>query len=310
MLRPSALIFLVAAAAAAQTPRPQPAPRAPTFRVGIEVVHLTVSVTDNLDRYVTQLGAEQFAVFEDGVRQDLTLFTHQDLPISLVLLVDTSASMEKKLAAAQAAAVRFVRTLKPEDRAQVVQFNDRLKVLQDFTSDQPKLEAAVAQLRAVGPTSLHNALYVSLKELDRQKQEAELRRRAVVLLSDGEDTSSLVSDEQVIGLAREAEIGVYAVRLRRKRVPDRDRMSFSKATYLLETLARDTGGRVYFPDALSELEAVYDRIAEELRTQYNLGYVSSNDRRDGKWRRIVVRVPSREDLQIRHRLGYHAVKPS
>jgi Ca-activated chloride channel family protein len=301
------LAVLAAAAVALAQTQPRPTPTPPLiFETGIEIVNLTVSITDPRDRYVTNLIEEEFQVFEDGIRQDLSLFTHENLPISMVLLVDTSASMDEKLPTAQAAAVRFAGTLREEDRAQVVQFNDRITVLQDFTPDQQALESAISNLRASGPTALHNALYVSLKELSKRKQARELRRRAVVLLSDGEDTASLVTDEQVIELARKAEINIYAISLRPNRAPDRDRLSFSQAAHLLTALTRETGGQVHFPNSLSELDSVYDRIAEELRTQYNLGYVSANRRRDGKWRRIVVRVPARDDLQIRHKLGYYA----
>jgi Ca-activated chloride channel family protein len=291
----------------AQTPAPPVAtPRPPTFEVGIEVINLTVSVTDPFNHYVTGLGDRDFAVFEDGVRQELALFTHENLPISLSLMVDTSASMDEKLPQAQAAAQRFVKTLRPQDRAQVLQFNDRATVLQDFTGEQDSLNEAIRRTAAAGPTALHNALYVALKDQGKEKKGGELRRRAIVLLSDGEDTASLVSDEQVIELARKTEISIYAISLRPNRPQDRDRLSFSQATHLLTVLTRDTGGQVFFPNSLSELDGVYDRIAEELRTQYNLGYVSSNKRRDGKWRRIVVRVPVREDVLVRHKLGYYA----
>ena len=128
-----------------------------------------------------------------------------------------------------------------------------------------------------------------------------------MLLSDGEDTASLVSDDQVLDLARKTEINIYAISLRPRRMQDRNAVKFSQAAHLLTALTQDTGGQVHFPNSLSELDAVYDRIAEELRTQYSIGYVSNNGRRDGKWRRIVVRVPVREDLQIRHKLGYFAV---
>ncbi|HET7747590.1 MAG TPA: VWA domain-containing protein [Vicinamibacteria bacterium] len=285
-------------------PRPRPTPRPPVFEVGIEVIQLNVSVTDPAGRYVTGLARKDFTIFEDGVKQDLTIFNHEDLPISLVLMVDTSSSMDQKLPTARAAAKRFVRTLRPTDVAQVVQFNDRSTVLSDFTSDLPSLEAAVDKTEASGPTSLHNALYIALKELGRQKKSGELRRRAIVLLSDGEDTASLVSDEQVMDLARRTEINVYAISLRQRR--SSATVEFSKAAHLLTSLARDTGGQVHFPNSLSELDGVYDRIAEELRTQYSLGYVSSNKRQDGKWRRIVVRVAGREDLSVRHKLGYYA----
>jgi Ca-activated chloride channel family protein len=274
--------------------------------VGIEVINLTISVTDAFNHYVTGLGEKEFAVFEDGVRQELSLFTHENLPISMVVMLDTSASMDDNMPQAQAAALRFVKTLRPQDVAQIVQFNDRATVLQDFTPDQSALETAVKKTQAQGPTALHNALYVALKDLDKQKKAGELRRRAVVLLSDGEDTASLVSDEQVTELARKTEICIYAISLRSNRSQDRERLSFSQAAHLLTVLTRDTGGQVFFPASISELDSVYDRIAEELRTQYSLGYVSSNKRRDGKWRRIVVRIPSRDDVQIRHKIGYYA----
>jgi Ca-activated chloride channel family protein len=301
---------LVLAAATAGAQAPQQAPRTPTFEVEIEMVNLTVSVTDARNRYVTALEESDFAVFEDGIRQELQVFTQENLPISLVLLIDTSASMDQKLSVAQAAAIRFVGTLRPQDAAQGVQFNNRITVLQDFTNDHAALEAAVGNLSASGPTALHNALYVSLKELAKQKRAGELRRRAIVLLSDGEDTASLVDDEQVVELARQSEINIYAISLRPDYVRDRDRLAFSQAAHLLTTLARESGGQVHFPSSLSELDTVYDRIAEELRTQFSLGYVSSNKRRDGRWRRIVVRVPEREELQIRHKLGYYAPSPT
>jgi len=279
----------------------------PTFGVGIEVINLNVSVTDGRNRYVTDLTQDDFSIFEDGVKQKVTLFTHENLPISLVLMLDTSASMDEKIQTAQQAAISFVHTLKETDRAQIVQFNDRATVLQDFTSEKSLLEAAILRTETSGPTALHNALYIALKDLEKQKAAAgELRRRAIVMLTDGEDTSSLVSDEQVLELARKSEINIYAISLRPSRVQARERLSFSQAAHLLTALSRETGGRVYFPNSISELDAVYDRIAEELRTQYSIGYVSANSRRDGKWRRIVVRTPERDDLQIRHKLGYYA----
>jgi Ca-activated chloride channel family protein len=277
----------------------------PTFGTGIEIINLNLSVTDPADNYVTDLEEPDFAVYEDGIRQELSLFTHENLPISMVIMIDTSASMEEKIAVAQQAAIRFTKTLRPVDLAQVVQFNDRATTLEPFTNDHEALERAILETSTSGPTALHNALYIALKDLTRGRNPAQLRRRAIVLLSDGEDTASLVSDDQVLELAKKSEINIYAISLRPNRPQDRTRQAFSQAEYLLTALARETGGRVYFPAALSELDAVYDRIAEELRTLYSVGYVSSNLRRDGKWRRIVVRVPDR-DVTVRHKLGYYA----
>jgi Ca-activated chloride channel family protein len=292
--------------ASAQSPRPTP--RTPVFQAEIEVINLNVSITDPRGQYVTGLKKEDFAVFEDGVRQELSIFASEDLPISMVIMLDTSASMDEKLAAARAAGKRFVRTLRPQDDAQVMQFNDRALVLQDFTADHGALEGAFDRTEASGPTALHNALYVALKDLAQQKAGGQLRRRAIVLLSDGEDTASLVSDEQVLELARKTEINIYAISLRPRNVPERNRLKFSQAAHLLSALTQDTGGQAHFPNSISELDAVYDRIADELRTQYSLGYVSSNKRTDGKWRRIVVRVPARADLSVRHKLGYFGGK--
>jgi Ca-activated chloride channel family protein len=292
--------------ARAQAP-PRPTPRPPVFGAGIEVININVSVTDARGRYITDLGKTDFSVFEDGVRQELSIFNHEDIPISLVVMLDTSASMDEKLPTARAAAIRFVGTLRPQDNAQIMQFNDRTTILQDFAADHSLLEGAISRTEAAGPTALHNALYVALKELERQKTVGELRRRAIVLLSDGEDTASLVSDDQVLDLARKTEINIYAISLRPRRMSDRSQVKFSQAAHLLTALTTDTGGQVHFPNSLSELDAVYDRIAEELRTQYSLGYVSNNPRRDGKWRRIVVRIATREDLQVRHKLGYFAL---
>ena len=302
-----AAAVLLTSVARAQVPSPTPRP--PRFEAGIEVINLTLSITDGRSRYITDLRQKDFLVYEDGIRQDLTLFTHEQLPISLVLMIDTSASMDQKLTVAQEAAVRFTKTLRPEDLARVVQFDKRSTTLQDFTADPAALEVAIRKTRSGGETALYNALYVALKDLQKQKKANELRRLAIVLLSDGEDSGmSLITDDEVLELARKTEIGIYSIGLRGKVTQDLASLKFSQATHLLTALARDTGAQVFFPNSLSELDAVYDRIAEELRSQYNLGYVAQNRKRDGKWRRIVVRTPTRDDLQIRHRVGYYAPK--
>lgn len=283
-----------------------PPQRPPTFRVGIDVIRLSLTVTDGHNRLVTGLSEPDFAVFEDGVRQDLSFFTRDPVPLSVSLLVDCSASMEESLPVAQEAGARFVKTLRPEDLGQVVQFNERNTILQDFTASQPALEAAIRRTSASGTTALYTTLYLALKELRGHGTPQAPRRRAIVLLSDGEDTASLVDDDQVLELARKADVGVYAICLRTGRREDRERLALNQATHFLTALTRDTGGEAYSPSQLSELDTVYDRVAEELRSQYTVGYVSRNDRRDGKWRRIVVRSPTHDDLTVRHKLGYYA----
>jgi Ca-activated chloride channel family protein len=274
----------------------------------VEAIQLSVSVMDGRNRYVGGLSERDFAVFEDGARQELAYFTGDPLPLSVALLVDCSASMDKKLGVAQEAGSRFIRALGPDDLAQVVQFNDRITPLQGFTADQRALEAAIRSTRASGPTVLYTALYVTLKELRSHGSPQEPRRRAIVLLSDGEDTASSASDDQVLELARQTEIAVYSISLRPESAWERQRIAAGQAAHFLTVLGRETGGQAFFPDSLSDVDAIYGRIAEELRAQYTLGYVSSNTRRDGKWRRIVVRPATREELQLRHKTGYYGPK--
>jgi Ca-activated chloride channel homolog len=308
-------IFVVSAALSARIPAAQAqsrggAPPPLSFGTEIEVVNLSVSVTDAQSQYVTGLNESVFSVFEDGVRQKLTLFSHEDVPISLALMIDGSASMSYKLKEARSAASQFVKTLRPKDLAEVVQFNDRIKILEDFTAEQPKLLEAIARTEASGPTALHNALYVTLKDLDRQgrqKAPGDSRRRAIIILSDGEDTASIVDDKQVIELAKKTEIAIYTILLR-ARAYEADRPAFSQASYLLSTLSQESGGQFFLPNSLSELDTIYSRIAQELRTLYSVGYVSSNPRRDGKWRRIVLRIAGHEDYGIRHKIGYYGQK--
>ncbi len=289
-------------------PRPTPGPagaQGPSFRAGVEVVSLNVTVTDPQGRYVKDLGREDFSVFEDGARQDLTFFSRSNLPIALSLLLDTSASMEDKLRTAQEAAVGFARRLRTQDVAQVVDFDSRVDVLQNFTTDANAIEQAIRRTSAGGSTSLNNAVYIALKELRKiQARNAdEVRRQAIVLLSDGEDTSSLVSFDEVLELAKRSETSIYTIGLRAKE-PLQAR-GFREAEYVLRQLAQETGGRAFFPDRIEDLADVYGQISDELSSQYTLGYTSRNQRRDGSWRRVIVQV-SRAGVTPRTKKGYYA----
>jgi Ca-activated chloride channel family protein len=273
----------------------------PTFATDVSVVNLTVSLTDARHAsFVEDIGSQELSVFEDGVRQQIALFSHGKAPLSLAILIDGSASMGSRLATAQQAAMRLVRILGPEDEAKVVQFDRTSRVLQGFTSDVKALDTAIHAVRAEGDTALYNAIYVALGEL-KADHRGETRRRAIVVLTDGEDTSSIVSDEQVLERARRAEVNIYTIGLRPNALPSDSTLP----TFFLTTIAKDTGGRSYFPTSLADLDGVYGRIAEELRTLYVVGYVSTNPRSDGKWRRIAVQT-GRDNLLVHHRTGYFA----
>ena len=185
--------------------------------------------------------------------------------------------------------------------AQVVEFGSHANILQKFTNDHTNLERAIRMTQAGGTTKLHNAMYISLRSLERQRMEA--RRQAIILLSDGRDTSSLVTFEQVLDLTKDTDVVIYSISL--QNTARRRGRRFSEAEHVLKNLAEETGGQWFFPSELAELDSVYDRIAEELKSQYNVGYISNNPRQDGAWRRIVVQT-ARPDLRVRTKLGYYA----
>jgi Ca-activated chloride channel homolog len=289
-------------------PQPQGGSRQqPSFRVGVELVSLNVTVTDGTTRYVTDLDTPDFNVFEDGVKQDVTFFNKTNLPIALALLLDTSASMETKLQTAQDAAIGFTRRLRPQDLAEVIDFDSRVTVLQNFTASPSELEAAIRKTSAGGSTSLYNAVYIALKDLKKvvAKNVEEIRRQAIVLLSDGEDTSSLLPFEEVLDLAKRSETAIYSIGLRANEGPSTGTKGFKEAEFVLRQLAQETGGRAFFPNQASDLNGIYGQISDELSSQYTLGYTSRNPRRDGSWRRIVVRV-NRPSLIARTKQGYFA----
>jgi len=288
---------------AAQAPQPPQTP----FRAGIDLVSLNVTVTDGTARYVTDLATDDFSVFEDGVKQDVTFFNHTNLPIALALLLDTSASMESKLPTAQEAAIGFAKKLRQQDLAEVVDFDSRVVVLQSFTSDLRELEQAIRKTSAGGSTSLYNAVYIALKDLKKvvAKRSDDIRRQAIIVLSDGEDTSSLLPFEEVLDLAKRSETAIYSIGLRAGESASTSTKGFREAEFVLRQFSQETGGRSFFPNQLSDLTNVYGQIADELSSQYTVGYISRNAKRDGSWRRVIVRV-NKPNLTARTKQGYFA----
>jgi Ca-activated chloride channel homolog len=288
--------------AAAQQDRTQP--QSPAFRAGIDIVSLNVTVTDGVNHYVTDLEESDFQIFEDGVNQEISFFSRRQQPIALSMLLDSSASMEDKLPTLQTAAGNFVRRLRPNDIAQVIDFDSRVDVRQTFTGNQTDLLTAIDRTAAGGSTSLHNAVYIALKELRKVRAvtEQDIRRQALVVFSDGEDTSSLVSFDEVLDLAKRSETSIYAIALRG---PDVQTKGFREAEFVMKTLALETGGRSFFPAKIEDLNGVYSQIADELASQYTIGYTSKNPRRDGAWRRIDARV-TRQNATARTKRGYYA----
>jgi Ca-activated chloride channel homolog len=301
-LMAGAFMMALVAVSAQQTPPAGGQTPAP-FRASVELVSLNVTVTDTTGRYVADLDQGDFSVFEDGAKQDITFFTKRIQPVALSMLLDSSASMDDKLPMLQRAAVNFVARMKPTDVAQVIDFDSRVEIRQTFTSSQPELTTAINRTSSGGSTSLHNAIYIALKELKkiRVQSEEDVRRQAIVVFSDGEDTSSLVSFEEVLDLAKRSETAVYTIALRG---PENQRKGFREAEFVMRQLADETGGRAFFPERIEDLDGVYGQIADELASQYTVGYTSKNPRRDGAWRRLVVQV-TRPNVVPRTKRGYY-----
>jgi Ca-activated chloride channel homolog len=224
--------------------------------------------------------------------------------MALALLIDSSASMEEALPVAQEAAAGFVRQLAPADVATVIDFDSRVQVLAPFTNDKAALDAAVHNTVAGGSTSMYNAVYIALRELGKIRLDDEqegLRRRAIVLLSDGEDTSSLVTFDEVLDVALRADSVIYTIGLGIDATAAR---RAADPSFVLTRLAQQTGGRAFFPGLAKDLTGVYADIRNELSSQYLIAYVSSNER-TGRWRNVNVRV-NRPGLSVRTRQGYFA----
>jgi Ca-activated chloride channel family protein len=284
-----------------------------TFRTATDLVALTVTVTDANQQHLGGLDASDFIVTEDGIEQPVSFVSVSELPLDLTLLVDASASMRDKLDTARTAVRGLTRALRPGDRASVVEFHDGLVQRQPLTPDRGAVEAALDRMTAGGGTALYTALYIALSGVEKPSSaDAPLRRQCIVVLSDGEDTSSLLGYEDVLDRARRRGVTIYTVALRSpievalaRNRPD-DAKALAEADYAMRALAKETGGQAFFPTNVEALAGIYAAISTELGQQYAIGYTSRNTLRDGAWRRVIVRAPSYPRARLRTRAGYFA----
>jgi Ca-activated chloride channel homolog len=275
------------------------------FKSTVEMVPLTVTVTDARGHYVRNLVEADFAVLEQGVRQSLALFANEPVPIDLALTIDASASMTPQLPIVRRAAGALVDSLRDGDRATVVTIQNAVGVPLPLTSDRSRISTAIRDLSASGETALYDGVYVVLSELIRARS-TEIRRRVLVLLSDGLDTSSRLSADDMLALARRAGIGVYVIAMptSSSNLPrNRQDASAWQGEYVMRTLARESGGRSFFPKRVEELPGIYADIAQELANQYELGYLPSRSGTLGGFRRVTVHV---KNAMTRTRSGYYA----
>jgi len=253
-------------------------------------VVLWVSATDKEGAFVTDLSREDFRVFEDDREQKLIDFYVETRAITMAILIDASGSMRDTIKEVHRAAGSFVDTLREIDRALVIDFDDNVFLIQDLTDDHAALREAITSTEPMGATSLYDAIHASYRKIGQIEG-----RKAIILLSDGEDTSSLFGYKRVLEEAKSNNTMIYAIGVGS---PDKG---------VLNEFAQVTGGKAFFVDKAEELSEVYQRIADELRNQYYLTYSTSNETWDGHW--IKIRVENlRQGIKVRSRSGYFAVR--
>ncbi len=267
------------------------------FRVEVEAVNVLVTVHDeDTGSFVTDLGVEDFEIREEGVLQEITNFTRQtNLPLTIALCVDTSASVKLKLDFEKGAAMDFLHSvMRPTDKALLLEFDTGVTLLHDFTYNPNDLKREIESLRAGGGTSLYDAIFL----VSEQKMLEEPGRKTVVVLSDGADLTSQHTFEDVLRVVYRSEVTIYAISTTRFGA-DIDH----EGDNALRQLTQSTGGRVFFPYSTNQLKSTFQQINQELRSQYNLAYIPLNKVNDGEFRKISVRV-TRGGIRVRHRKGY------
>ena len=315
----AAMLAAVAAAVALAAAQLSQAPeQGETLRVAVDVVSIYCTVTGPGKRLVTNLEKGDFDIFEDGKKQELRYFTREvDRPITMALLVDTSISQAAVLPDEQRTAALFLKqSLRPSDLALLITFDDNVDLLQDFTSESGRLERALGRARINKPlmggpfprpgplgTRLYDAIYLATNE----KLATEVGRKALLILSDGYDAGSTMTLAQAVEAVHRSDTLIYAIGISDPQFQGGRTMAAGAST--LKRLAEETGGRAVFPSGADELNEAFDQISAELRSQYSLGYTPANTARDGRFRKVEVKVKT-SGHQAKARRGYYASRDS
>jgi len=281
-----------------------------TFHSGVDLVPLNVIVTDAHDRFVKGLNQSDFAVYEDGVQQDVAYFAAANVPLDVAILLDSSSSMSDRMSTVQEAAVGFASHLHEGDRVTVIGVKDTARTLHPLDTDVKGACDAIRHATASGGTALYNALYATIKQMQKlHANEGDVRRQAIAVLTDGQDTTSLVTADDLLGLAKQAAIAIYTITLKSPYpiIGVNATKYDEESDFAMKQLALETGARAFFPTDISQLTGVYGAITDELANQYALAYMPKNLRLDGSYRHISVRV-TEPNVRTRTRAGYQAVK--
>ncbi len=296
---------MIARAARSRSPQENSAEKKTnqTLKVDVDLVLVNATVTDQLNRYVSGLESEHFQVWEDKIEQKVAYFNAEDVPISIGIIFDVSGSMKDKIGTAREAAATFLKTGNPDDEYFLVTFANRPEVVADFTTDVTKLQSKLLLTPAKGMTAMYDSVYVGLEKL----KEGTNPKKALLLITDGEDNRSRYTFQNVKDFVKEQDVQIYGIGIVDEWNSQLSAGHTGRA--MIEELADLTGGRAFFPDSVYELEDICTKIAVELKNQYVLGFHSANGAKDGKWRKLRVRVnPPKgiEHLNVRAKSGYYA----
>jgi Ca-activated chloride channel family protein len=303
---PSGLVVLALAFAqqpAAQKPAAIDQSDTP-IKVDVTRVNVLFTVTDKKGRFITDLAKEDFAVTENKKPQVIQEFTAEtDLPLRIGILIDTSNSIRDRFKFEQEAAIEFVNSvIRPrQDKAMLVSFDTAAEMVTDLTDQPDKLAKAIRDLRPGGGTALYDAIYFACRDRLQQDQPRHKFRRAIIIVSDGDDNQSRVTRDQALEMAQKADVVVYAISTNISRIE-------SDGDKVLTYLSSETGGQAFFPFKIQDLAQSFENIANELRRQYNIFYRPEPLKADGLYHAIVVKVNGRKDLVVRARKGYYAPK--
>jgi Ca-activated chloride channel family protein len=272
------------------------------LRMDVNLVMVPVTVTDGLNRLVTGLERENFFIFSDGVLQDIKTFSVEDAPVSIGIVLDLSGSMTNKVDKAKQAILQLLKTSNPQDEYFVITFNDRPELVQDFTSSEADVRTHLVSLQPGHRTALLDAMYYGIVKM----KGAKYSRRALIVVSDGGDNRSRYTNGEVASLLKEADTEIFAMGIFDMYAPSPEEVHGPE---LLSEYCEGTGGRLFKVDDIDDLPDIATKISASLRNQYVLGFAPKDQKRDGKWRKLKVRlVPPNglPALEVHARNGYYA----
>jgi Ca-activated chloride channel family protein len=272
------------------------------IRMNVDMVLVPVTVTDPMNRLVTGLEQEDFQVFENNVRQRIATFASEDAPVSIGIIFDLSGSMSSKLIRARESILQFIKTANPQDEFFVIGFNDRPELIEDFTSSVEDIQARLATVRSGHRTALLDAIYFGLTKM----KDARHERKALLVVSDGGDNRSRYTEGELRAQVREADVEIYSIGVFDPYAATPEERN---GPQLLNDLSEETGGRLFRVDDIAEMGDIAEKISTELRNQYVIGFRPKNLTRDGKWRKVKVKInppAGLPPLTVHARTGYYA----